>query len=59
MTKVATIKLIVAARITNINNSLTMTSMRVMWHQFYIGFVCQNCFALSVLIYNGAFYGVF
>ena len=36
--------------ITNINNSLTMITMRVTWHQFYIGLVCQNCFAHSLLI---------
>ena len=39
-----------ATHITNINNSLTMISMRVMWHQFYIGLVCQNCFAHSLLV---------
>ena len=36
--------------ITNINNSLTMITMRVTWHQFYIGLVCQNCFAHSLLV---------
>ena len=39
-----------ATHITNINNSLTMISMRVMWHQFYIGLVCQNFFAHSLLV---------
>ena len=49
MTIVATINLIVVARITNINNSLTIISMRIMSDHFYIGLVCQNCFAHSVL----------
>ena len=43
-------QLVVATRITNITNSLAMISMRVMWHHFYIGLVCQNCFAHSVLV---------
>ena len=50
MTKVAIIKRMVATRITNINNSLTMVRMRVMWHHFYIGLACQNWFAHSVLV---------
>ena len=43
-------QLVVATRITNITNSLTMISMRVMWYHFYIGLVCQKCFAHSVLV---------
>ena len=49
---------IVATRITNINNSLIMTSMRAMWHYFYVGLAWQNCFTLSVG-FNIAFYGTF
>ena len=43
-------QLVVATRITNITNSLTMISMRFKWYHFYIGLVCQNCFAHSVLV---------
>ena len=43
-------QLIVAPCINNINNSLTMISMRVTWHDFYTGLVCQNCFAHSLLV---------
>ena len=43
-------QVIVTTCITNINNSLTVISMRVMWHLFYIGLVCQKCFAYSVLV---------
>ena len=42
-------QLIVETHITNIKNSLTMI-MGVMWHHFYIGLVCQNCFAHSLLV---------
>ena len=48
-------QLIMATHITNINNSLTMISMRVMWHHIYIGWVCQNCFAHSVLVLMALF----
>ena len=50
MAKVATVKIIVATRITNINNSISMISMRANWHHFYIGLVCQNCLAHSVVL---------
>ena len=33
------------------NNLLTMTSIRAMWHYIYIGLICQNCFAHSVLVW--------
>ena len=36
--------------VTNISNSLTMISMRVMWHHIYVRLVCQNCSAHSVLV---------
>ena len=36
--------------VTNISNLLIMISMRDMWHHFYTGLVCQNCFAYSVLV---------
>ena len=42
-------QLIVATRVTNINNSLTII-MRVISHHFYIGLICQNCSAHSVLV---------
>ena len=51
MTKFATIKLIVATSITNINTSLTIISMRAIWHHFYIGLACHR--------FNSAFYGTF
>lgn len=48
MTKTATVILILAIRITNINNSLTtMTGMRAMLHHFFIGLICQNCLVHS------------
>ena len=37
-------------RVSNINNLLTMISMRVTWDHFYIRLVCQNWFAHSVLV---------
>ena len=43
-------QLVMATRMSNINNSSTMISMRVMWHHFYIGLACQNCFAYPVLV---------
>ena len=48
--KFAAIKLTIATRMTNINNSLTIIRMTAMWHDFYIGLVCQNCFAHSVMV---------
>ena len=48
--KFATIKLTIATRMANIKNSLTLTRMTAMWHHFYIGLVCQNCFAHSVMV---------
>ena len=44
-----------ATHITNINNSLNMISMRVMWHEFYIRLVCRNCFAYSLLVLMALF----
>ena len=49
VTKFATIKLVVTTHATNISNS-TLISMRAMWHYFYIGLACQNCFAHLVLV---------
>ena len=43
-------QIIGAPGVNNIKNWLTMICMRVMWHHFYIGFVCQNCFANLVLV---------
>ena len=47
------------ARLNNIYNSLTMISKSAMWHHFYIGLVCQNCFAHSVLVLIALSFGAF
>ena len=49
MKKIATMKLIAETPVTNAN-SLTMTSMRAVWHHFFIWLVYQNCFAYLVLV---------
>ena len=48
--KIYYMKLIVATHIVNISSSLAIISIRAMWCHFYIGLVCQNCFAHSVLV---------
>ena len=50
MRKFATMELLVATSITNINNLLAMISMRAMRHYFDIGLIYQSCFAHSVLV---------
>ena len=52
MTKVATIKLIVVTHVTDIKNSLSMISIRVVRHHFYIGLVYQRYFfeALPIIV---------
>ena len=50
MTKFATVKLILATRITDINNSETKIGMWAVWHHFCLELICQNCFAHSVLV---------
>ena len=58
MTKVATMKLIVATPITIINKSLTMISMRVVTPFLYRVGLSKSFYSFSVG-FNGAFYGAF
>ena len=53
------IKLIVVPLITDINKLVTMNSMRANLIHFYIGLVCQNCFAHSVLVLIALSFGAF